>query len=92
MPLRNRFKRRDSMEPVYGLPSQLIVGSFEYPQTNASEELFAMARSLPNRPVRELSTAKSHQGETSGHVRKVLVVSLTLAITSGVVLWWAYFA
>ncbi|MEI9990156.1 MAG: hypothetical protein WDM86_08965 [Rhizomicrobium sp.] len=36
---------------------------------------------------RVVSTEQARQGETSGHVRWVLIVSLALAVVAGAVLW-----
>lgn len=41
-------------------------------------------------PRRVVPTEQARQGETSGHVRWVLRVSLTLAILAGAVLWFIY--
>ncbi|MEJ0027460.1 MAG: hypothetical protein WDN01_15655 [Rhizomicrobium sp.] len=42
-------------------------------------------------PKQVVSTEDARQGETSGHVRWVLRVSLALAVVAGVVLWSVYF-
>ncbi len=36
---------------------------------------------------RVVPTEQARQGETSGHVRWVLLISLTLAVLAGIVLW-----
>jgi hypothetical protein len=40
-----------------------------------------------NRPGAELTTQEARQGETSGHMRVVLAVSLGLAIIAGVIIY-----
>ncbi|HJW40563.1 MAG TPA: hypothetical protein VJ476_04950 [Rhizomicrobium sp.] len=42
-------------------------------------------------PKRVVPTELARQGETSGHVRLVLRISLALAVIAGVVLWSVYF-
>jgi hypothetical protein len=44
-----------------------------------------MAQSLP-KIAATLTTDDARQGETSGHVRYVLAISLTLALIAGVIL------
>ncbi|HWD27533.1 MAG TPA: hypothetical protein VG387_10235 [Rhizomicrobium sp.] len=40
---------------------------------------------------RVVPTEQARQGETSGHVRYVLHISLALAVIAGVVIWSVYF-
>lgn len=42
-------------------------------------------------PRRVVPTEKARQGETSGHVRLVLHISLALAVIAGIVLYAIYF-
>lgn len=42
-------------------------------------------------PKRVVPTELARQGESTGHVRWVLRVSLILAVIAGVVLWSVYF-
>jgi hypothetical protein len=42
-------------------------------------------------PKRVVPKDLARQGETSGHVRWVLRISLALAVIAGVVLWSMYF-
>ncbi len=41
-------------------------------------------------PKRVVPTEQARQGETSGHMRWVLRVSLALAVLAGIVLWSVY--
>ncbi len=49
-----------------------------------------MSSPLTDHPKRVVPTEDARQGETSGHVRWVLRVSLALAVIAGVVLWAIY--
>jgi hypothetical protein len=41
---------------------------------------------------RVVPTEQARQGETSGHVRWVLHISLGLAVIAGIAIWLIYFA
>ena len=50
-----------------------------------------MATPLIDQPKRVVPTEQARQGETSGHVRWVLLGSLLLAVIAGAILWSVYF-